>query len=522
MPDRGIIMLWLLSSIAIINSMVNGYDGSMMTGLQSLTQWETSFGNPTGAQLGLLNAIFNAGGTCGVPFGPFLSDWAGRRWGIFVGSVIIIVGTILQAASQNVNMFIGARFLIGFGLAISSNAAPILVAELAHPKFRGTITGLYNTQWPLGGILAAWITYGTFQMQGDASWRIPSALQAVPSTILIVCLPFIPESPRWLVAKERSDEARAILGRLHGNGNPHDPLVDLEMDEIQEALDFQKANADTRWFELVGSPGNRYRMFLAVCVGLFSQWSGNGLTGYYLSKILNQIGVTDPKFQLRINGGKQIQAWFLANLGAWLTDRVPRRWQFLGGTAGMMICFSCLTIFTGLYQQTPSYNLGIGAIVFMFFFGACYSLGWQANTTLYPTEIMPYRIRAKGLAVSTMTVNLALFFNSYINPIGMASLSWKYYFVYVAWLPIEVLTIFFFFKETKGHTLEELAVIFDGEQAAVAGTRLGVDPAHAQVTEEIVEKALHAHDTPTSERSSDIGKEEKATEHLEIAPPVRA
>ncbi|KZT54640.1 putative lactose permease [Calocera cornea HHB12733] len=469
-------MLWFLSSIAIINSMVNGYDGSMMTGMQSLTQWNESFNHPTSAALGLLNAIFNAGGTCGVVIAPYCTDLLGRRLGIAIGSIIILIGIILQAAAVNTGMFIGARFIIGFGLSISSNAAPILVAELAHPRFRGTITSLYNTQWPLGGILAAWITYGTFQIPGPAAWRIPSALQAVPSVVLLCFLPFMPESPRWLVDKGKADKAREILGRLHGNGDPHTPLVNLEMTEIEEAIKFERQNEKVSWLELVATPGNRYRMFLAICVGIFSQWSGNGLTGYYLTQILKQIGITDPQFQLRLNGGKEIQAWVLACVGAFLTDRVPRRVQFIVGTSGMMIAFWILTGLTGAYNSHPNKSVGLGAVSFIFIYGAFYSCGWQGLTTLYPTEIMPYNIRAKGLAISNLTVNLALFFNSYINPIGMANLGWKFYLVYVAWLPCEVAIMFFFFKETKGHTLEELAVIFDGERAEVAGNRLGVDP----------------------------------------------
>lgn len=212
-----------------------------------------------------------AGGTVGVVFAPYATDLIGRRLGIAVGSFIILIGVIVQACSLNIHMFIGARFVIGFGLSISSNSAPILVAELAHPKFRGTITGLYNTQWfvaitvsdvwicshefcrAFGSIMAAWITYGTFSINSDAAWRIPSALQAAPSVLLLIFLPLMPESPRWLVDKGKADKARAILGRLHGNGNIHDPLVNLEMQEIEEAIRFERENEKVSWFELIAT-----------------------------------------------------------------------------------------------------------------------------------------------------------------------------------------------------------------------------------------------------------------------------
>jgi len=265
------------------------------------------------------------------------------------------------------------------------------------------------------------------------------------------------------------DKARAILGKLHGNVDNNDPLVNLEMSEIEEAIRFERENEKVSYYELVATPGNRYRMFLGITVGLFSQWSGNGLISYYLFKVLDNIGITDSKTQLLINGGLSIYSWILANSGAFITDRMNRRPQFLAATIGMTLSFAALTAATGVYNNTLRPAAGIAVIVMIFVYSAAYSLAWTALTVLYPTEIMPYNIRAKGLAVSSLAVNLALFFNSYVNPIGLDNIGWKYYFVYVAWLPVEVATIFFFYKETKGRTLEELAVIFDGEVAAVAG-----------------------------------------------------
>ncbi|KAG6806949.1 hypothetical protein H0H92_009491, partial [Tricholoma furcatifolium] len=113
---------WLV--LMLITSSNNGYDGSMMNGLQSLTQWESAFGHPTGGKLGLLNAIQNIGNLAAYPFAPYVSDNLGRRPTIFIGACIMVIATVVQTASQSVGMFIGARFLIGFGLTFAANAAP--------------------------------------------------------------------------------------------------------------------------------------------------------------------------------------------------------------------------------------------------------------------------------------------------------------------------------------------------------------------------------------------------------------
>ena len=115
-----------------------------MNGLQSLTQWEEAFNKPSGSMLGLLNAIQNIGSLSAYPFAPYLSDGLGRRPAIFIGAFIMCGATALQTASQNVRMFIGARFLIGFGLTFAANAAPMLVTEVSYPPYRAPLTSLYN------------------------------------------------------------------------------------------------------------------------------------------------------------------------------------------------------------------------------------------------------------------------------------------------------------------------------------------------------------------------------------------
>jgi MFS family permease len=131
----------------------------------------------------------------------------------------MIVGAILQTSAQNFGMFIGARFLVGFGLSFACIAAPVLITELAFPTHRAPLTSLYNSTWYLGSIVAAWTTYGTFRVQSNWSWRIPSAVQALPSVLQLFLIFFIPESPRWLINKGQDERAIQILGKWHCGGN---------------------------------------------------------------------------------------------------------------------------------------------------------------------------------------------------------------------------------------------------------------------------------------------------------------
>lgn len=138
-------------------------------------------------------------------------------------------------------------------------------------------------------MLAAWACYAAYARKEGSlwSWRIPSVIQAVPSVIQMICVWFIPESPRWLISRGRIDEAQKILAKYHANGrDPRDPLVAFEVAQIQQALRLETEIAkSTSYLSLFQTPGNRKRMRLIIGIALFSQWryvsGGQSLTDTY-------------------------------------------------------------------------------------------------------------------------------------------------------------------------------------------------------------------------------------------------
>lgn len=192
--------------------------GAMMNGLQILPQWRSYFNNPSGALLGVMNAIYPIGKIIGILVANVLCDRFGRKLPMWFGLPTMIVGAAIQGGAVNLRMFIAARFILGFGNSLISLPTPILIAELAYPSHRGKMTAMYNTFYVkppafpslvflilisddeqyVGAIMAAWTTYGTFKMPDERSWRIPSILQAsIPCIQLCFCA-FVPESPRCL------------------------------------------------------------------------------------------------------------------------------------------------------------------------------------------------------------------------------------------------------------------------------------------------------------------------------------
>jgi MFS family permease len=163
------------------------------------------------------------------------------------------------------------------------------------------VTTVYNQLWDIGSIVATWLTFGTFTMSNNWSWRIPSIFQALPSGILFAFIWFIPESPRWLVSKDREEEALVILARYHADGDDQNATVQFEYLEIRETLRLEYRDAkSSSYLDFFKTKGNRYRLLLVMGLGLFSQWSGNGLTSYYFSLVMDSVGITDSNTQFEV------------------------------------------------------------------------------------------------------------------------------------------------------------------------------------------------------------------------------
>lgn len=474
--------LWKLNLLllsCLLTQTATGFDASMINGMQSLPQWQKFFGEPMGTKLGAMTFGPNGGVLISILISAQLCDWLGRRIPIFIGSVLIIFGSALQAAATNYAMFVTSRFIIGFGLGIVSTAAPPLLSEVAYPTHRGRVVSFFLVSWPLGALCASWVTYGTFAMDSSWAWRLPSLLQCTFSIVQTVLCFFVPESPRWLIYKNRYEKAFDILVKWHGYGDRNSQLARFEMAEITATLEIEKVQKRSRWAEWISSKGNWHRFFIALYIPAMLQLSGNALTAYYLSKVLNSIGITDSKTQLIINGCIQIWSLLTACFFATLVDKVGRRGLFLLGMTGMGISYIIWTICSALNEQTDFKHKGYaGAVIAMIFI---FSLWYHACSPIgatYIMEITPYSLRAKASMLYQLTGNLASAYNAFANPVAMEAISWKYYIVWCVVIAVHLVIIYFYFPETKGRALEEVAEIFDGSDVAAGANamkQMGLD-----------------------------------------------
>ncbi|KAG7118871.1 Lactose permease like protein [Verticillium longisporum] len=468
-PDfrsRSMITLYALMLFATLNGCMNGYDGSVMSSINAMTQWHDYFGvGHTGSQLGLVMAIYTGGTTTGSVFSGFIVDTFGRRMGMATGAIFIIIGSIVQASSTTLAAFIGGRFIVGFGVPQCTTAAPMYIVEMAFPTWRGLAGGLYNVLgWYIGSLTASWSCYGLANIQGNMSWRIPYIIQAIPATIVVVLAFFIPESPRWLFGKGRNEQAKKVLVKYHGNGNDDSAVVRLECEEIQYSVETNAELRDGKWWDygvLFRTAASRYRMWLIFLISTFSQFTGGAVISYYLPTILQTVGITSPRQQLLMNGLNTVFSFCGGIVGSFFVDRVGRRPLLLWGVFLTGLIYVPINVLAGLADGNIERASGYAFIGMMFLYGIVSSFCWTPLQALYPAEVLSTDIRGKGLAANNLIAGLFGFINLYAIPTGLEDIGWRMYTILLSLHVVHWVLMWFVSVETMGRSLEELEEIFN-------------------------------------------------------------
>jgi len=339
-----------------------------------------------------------------------------------------------------------------------------------------------NSFYYVGQITATGMMVATGRFQNEMSWRLPLYIQLIPAALNVIFVFFCPESPRWLYSIGKKDQARKVLARFHSsNGNIKSPLVDLEMDEIEEKIAVD--GVDKVWWDfrpLFTTRADRYRAYMVILIGTFGQLSGNGLITYFLPVLLQDAGITSQNRRLTLNFVNSITSYVGALSGSATVDRFGRRKNLLVATS-IITCI--LAIVTGLLSSSDGGNTtrGNAGITFIFLFMVVFSFGWTPMQALYPAEVLSYQARAKGLAFVGICSQVATLINTFGLPVALQRIGWKVYVVFLVWDLFEVIVIYFFVVETKGLTLEEINEVFEQPNPRKYGNEMQRDIKRARL-----------------------------------------
>ncbi|KAK8870128.1 hypothetical protein IAR55_000698 [Kwoniella newhampshirensis] len=467
--DPALLRLDIIMICISVVQVTGGYDQSLLGSLQALDTWLKPMGNPDASQIGTISILMTVGNIVATFPAQWICDKFGRRWTVAFGSVFCIASSLVQTFSYSRGQYMAGRFLLGFGVSPSIVGASCLVNELSHPRQRPFIGAAYNVIWYIGSIIATWLCYGlTSHITGSWQWRGPSIVQLAPSVFILSTIFFFPESPRWLIAQGKEDEAFEILVKHHANGDREDPMVLAEFSEIKETLrlEVEQQNGVT-WKSTIATAGNRKRLLVIGVLATINSWTGQGIISYYLTPVLRGAGITGTLQILGITGGNSICNFFIAAFSAWLAGKIGRRTQFFISFGGMTVTHVIMTVLSATYSKHHSVTVGNAIVAFLYLESGFYNVAMNPLVYAYPTEILSFSMRAKGLSFYLFVTFLWSLITNYVHPVALANIGYWYYVFFCFMYAIEIALIYFLFPETRGRTLEEINEIFDGPQDVV-------------------------------------------------------
>lgn len=262
--------------LAAVGFLLFGYDQGVMSGILPNEHFLELMGHPSSVMVGFTVAIYELGCMVGALITGRLSDMAGRKNTIRIGCTILIIGAVLQTATQNLAMTIVARVIAGVGNGMNTATIPIYQSEISPPKSRGAHICFECAILVVGIGIAYWLEYGLHFVGGEFAWRFSLAFQLIFALILVLGTFILPETPRWLVAHDRDDEAKNILARLWTDGDTSHPRCVSEYQEIKEAVDFERRENISSYKDLFanGKYNNRKRVLLGMLSQIIQQLGG--------------------------------------------------------------------------------------------------------------------------------------------------------------------------------------------------------------------------------------------------------
>ncbi|OLP99696.1 putative glucose transporter rco-3 [Symbiodinium microadriaticum] len=408
---------------------------------------------------GFIVGVFSLG--CVVSSLPLLSsyflDGWGRRNSIILGSAIFLSGSCMQVLSDSILMMLWGRFVSGLSIGLLSTVVSLYQSELAPSNLRGCLTSIYQLMITAGILLAALIDHGLVHREPNG-WRWAISIQMVPAVALLLLMPFMPRSPRWLVQQGRNDEALEALRLVRDETE-----AESELAEIQRSHEEAKAFGDLHWRELLHGRA-RQLLLLGITLQILQQMSGMNAFMYFGPRIFLDIGFSPTVFQTCTS-----LVNFLATFPALLLADVCGRRSLLWWSAlGMMVASTSIAAFGHAATARPENNTDVGAgkygsyvvVSMVFFFVANFAYGWGPIVWVYSSEMFPLRYRSQCMAAGVCASWIANYAIAQGTPVLLGKLGF-FTFYFFAVFALAALLLAQWLPETKGVMLEHVQRLFD-------------------------------------------------------------
>lgn len=448
--------VWGIAIVAALGGLLFGYDWVVIGGARQF--FEIYFHLAGASAVGWANSCALVGCFAGSLVAGAFADRFGRKPVLLASAVLFAVSSVLTGWAPNFSVFIAWRIAGGVAIGLSSNISPLYIAEVSPAAHRGRLVSLNQFAVVIGILLAQIINWRIAAPVLDhlspeaalASWNVQLGWRwmftavAIPAVIFFFASFGIPESPRWLLIRNREDEAIRVLRRL--GGTPE--YAAAEASSIVAALRQEESNT-ARWTGLL-QRGVRSVLLVGVVLAVLQQWSGINILFNYAEEVYRAAGLGTNQIFLDIVITGAINLIFTLVAMAFV-DRLGRRPLMLIGCCGIALShlLAGFAYRTG-WHGTPVLVLTLCAI-------ACYAMTLAPLTWVLIAEIFPNRLRSAGVSAAVSALWISSFALTYSFPfIHRALGSAGAFFTYGAICAVGAVFVYFFVPETKGRTLEEI------------------------------------------------------------------
>ncbi|KAL8995871.1 MAG: hypothetical protein Q9169_004479 [Polycauliona sp. 2 TL-2023] len=479
-------LLIAINCIAALSIFFFGYDQGMMGGVNGARNYyedHMHFGHPNpedGTPViddellqGGIVSIYYVGTLVGCLVGGWFGDKYGRIKTIALGAAWAVIGATLQTSAMNSTWMIFARLINGWGTGILNAIVPVWATETAEHKSRGQFVAIEFTLNIFGVVVAYWLEYAcSFYKGGNGSfiWRFPIAFQIVPLIFLFAIVWVFPESPRWLVKVGREEEGRYILGRLRGETGEDLGRAEAEFQDIRNIAELERKTASrtSYWSMFTGRGSGKLhigrRVQLVIWLQIMQEWIGIAGVTIYAPTIFRTAGITQKDVQW-ISGLNTITYMLSTLICVFTLDRIGRRWTLYWGSVVQGIS---MALAGGLTTAGQSHPLGSaaakayssGAVAMIFLFTATFGATWLTVPWLYPAEIFPLEVRAKGNAWGVVGWSVGNGWLTLLCPVMFKAIKENTYYVFAAANVITIPMVWALYPESNQRTLEEMNLVF--------------------------------------------------------------